>query len=385
MDLDLIRSLAVPGTTKIVLLSSDGLGGFPDPATGQTELETARIPNLDALARRGACGLLRHVAPGITPGQRARPPRPLRLRSRSATRWAAASSKRSASTSTSGGGRGRAGQLLHASTRAGRITDRRAGRIATDGAPRWWSGCAGSACPASSSSSSRSRSTASSSCCAGRACPAASPRPTPRRSASRRCPCTPQAPEAQRTADARQPVRRRGPDACSPTRRPPTWCSCAASTSAPRSRASPRCTGCAPRRSPPIRCTAASPAWSAWTCSRPAARSPTRCTPSSDHWDAYDFFFLHYKDTDKAGRGRRLRRQGGGARALRRRAPGDPRARARRPRRHRRPRHPVRPRGPRLAAGARAPGRSVACPIPWSASPSGPARRAASGSCRPTT
>ena len=68
MDLELIRSLAVPGTTKIVLLSADGLGGFPDPATGRSELETARIPHLNALARRGACGLLRHVAPGITPG-----------------------------------------------------------------------------------------------------------------------------------------------------------------------------------------------------------------------------------------------------------------------------------------------------------------------------
>jgi 2,3-bisphosphoglycerate-independent phosphoglycerate mutase len=68
MDLDLIQSLAVPGTTKIVLLSADGLGGFPDPATGLSELETARIPHLDALARRGSCGLLRHVAPGITPG-----------------------------------------------------------------------------------------------------------------------------------------------------------------------------------------------------------------------------------------------------------------------------------------------------------------------------
>ena len=68
MDLDLIRSLAVPGTTKILLLSADGLGGFPDPATGRSELETARLPHLDALARRGACGLLRHVAPGITPG-----------------------------------------------------------------------------------------------------------------------------------------------------------------------------------------------------------------------------------------------------------------------------------------------------------------------------
>jgi 2,3-bisphosphoglycerate-independent phosphoglycerate mutase len=68
MDLDLIRTLAVPGAAKMLLLSADGLGGFPDPATGRSELETARIPHLDALARRGACGLLRHVAPGITPG-----------------------------------------------------------------------------------------------------------------------------------------------------------------------------------------------------------------------------------------------------------------------------------------------------------------------------
>jgi len=68
MDLDLIRNIAVPATTKIVLLSADGLGGFPHPDTGRSELETARIPRLDALARRAACGLIRHVGPGITPG-----------------------------------------------------------------------------------------------------------------------------------------------------------------------------------------------------------------------------------------------------------------------------------------------------------------------------
>ncbi len=68
MELELIKSLAVPGTTKIVLLSADGLGGFPHPETGRSELETARLPNLDALARRGACGQIRHVAPGVTPG-----------------------------------------------------------------------------------------------------------------------------------------------------------------------------------------------------------------------------------------------------------------------------------------------------------------------------
>ena len=66
--LDLIRSLVVSNTTKIVLLSLDGLGGLPRPETGRSELETARLPNLDALAGDAACGLLRHVAPGITPG-----------------------------------------------------------------------------------------------------------------------------------------------------------------------------------------------------------------------------------------------------------------------------------------------------------------------------
>jgi 2,3-bisphosphoglycerate-independent phosphoglycerate mutase len=46
----------------------DGLGGLPDPKTGKTELETAHIPNLDALAESGICGLSDPVAPGITPG-----------------------------------------------------------------------------------------------------------------------------------------------------------------------------------------------------------------------------------------------------------------------------------------------------------------------------
>jgi 2,3-bisphosphoglycerate-independent phosphoglycerate mutase len=68
MDLGLLRSLAQPGTAKIILCSLDGLGGLPRPGTGKSELETARIPNLHALASRSACGLLRHVGPGITPG-----------------------------------------------------------------------------------------------------------------------------------------------------------------------------------------------------------------------------------------------------------------------------------------------------------------------------
>jgi 2,3-bisphosphoglycerate-independent phosphoglycerate mutase len=66
--LDLIAPLVVSNSTKIVLVSLDGLAGLPHPSTGRSELETARLPNLHALAREAACGLVRHVAPGITPG-----------------------------------------------------------------------------------------------------------------------------------------------------------------------------------------------------------------------------------------------------------------------------------------------------------------------------
>src|SRR2546425_1870716 len=66
--LELIAPLVVQNTTKIVVLSLDGLGGLPRPETGRSELETGHLPNLAALAARSACGLIRHVAPGITPG-----------------------------------------------------------------------------------------------------------------------------------------------------------------------------------------------------------------------------------------------------------------------------------------------------------------------------
>jgi 2,3-bisphosphoglycerate-independent phosphoglycerate mutase len=65
---DLIRQLREPSQTKIVLLVADGLGGLPIEPGGKTELETARTPNLDALAAEGTVGLSTPVAPGITPG-----------------------------------------------------------------------------------------------------------------------------------------------------------------------------------------------------------------------------------------------------------------------------------------------------------------------------
>jgi len=67
-SLELIRGLARPSPSKIVLLVIDGLGGLPHPKTGKTELETARTPNLDKLAAAGICGLIDPISPGITPG-----------------------------------------------------------------------------------------------------------------------------------------------------------------------------------------------------------------------------------------------------------------------------------------------------------------------------
>ena len=65
---DVLKSLRESNSTKIVLLVADGLGGLPIEPGGKTELETARTPNLDALAAEGTVGLSTPVAPGITPG-----------------------------------------------------------------------------------------------------------------------------------------------------------------------------------------------------------------------------------------------------------------------------------------------------------------------------
>ena len=57
MDIqELIRDLHVKNNSKIVMYVGDGLGGLPQEPGGLTELETAKTPNLDALAARGVCG-----------------------------------------------------------------------------------------------------------------------------------------------------------------------------------------------------------------------------------------------------------------------------------------------------------------------------------------
>jgi len=65
---DLMRQLQVKNDSKMVLLVADGLGGLPLHPGEKTELETARTPNLDALATSGVLGLSTPVIPGITPG-----------------------------------------------------------------------------------------------------------------------------------------------------------------------------------------------------------------------------------------------------------------------------------------------------------------------------
>lgn len=64
--LELISSLTQTSDKRIVLLVLDGLGGLE--RDGRTELETARTPNMDALAAESDTGLMNPVLPGVTPG-----------------------------------------------------------------------------------------------------------------------------------------------------------------------------------------------------------------------------------------------------------------------------------------------------------------------------
>lgn len=64
--MDLIDSLAVESDRKILLVVLDGLGGLP--REGRTELESASIPHLNELSSKSGLGLLTPVDVGITPG-----------------------------------------------------------------------------------------------------------------------------------------------------------------------------------------------------------------------------------------------------------------------------------------------------------------------------
>ena len=66
-NFDLIRELSIESPSKILMVVADGLGGLPGPE-GLSELEMAKTPNLDQLAAESVCGVTQPVLPGITPG-----------------------------------------------------------------------------------------------------------------------------------------------------------------------------------------------------------------------------------------------------------------------------------------------------------------------------
>jgi len=63
-----MKKISRTSPSKIVLLIIDGVGGLPHPETSKTELESARKPNLNRIARESLCGLIDPISPGITPG-----------------------------------------------------------------------------------------------------------------------------------------------------------------------------------------------------------------------------------------------------------------------------------------------------------------------------
>lgn len=67
MSMDVISKLAVPGSSKLVLLVFDGLGGIDNGGRGSA-LEAANVPNLDQLATDSVTGFHIPVAQGVTPG-----------------------------------------------------------------------------------------------------------------------------------------------------------------------------------------------------------------------------------------------------------------------------------------------------------------------------
>jgi len=71
MNSETIEKLIQQNATKIVLLVISGGGGVQSGPNMLTELQQAHIPNIDALMRRSAAGLLYPIAPGITPSSRA--------------------------------------------------------------------------------------------------------------------------------------------------------------------------------------------------------------------------------------------------------------------------------------------------------------------------
>jgi 2,3-bisphosphoglycerate-independent phosphoglycerate mutase len=63
---EVLRSLVIQTDSRLILVVIDGLGGLP--VRGKTELEAAKIPNLDRLTSKSISGLIDPISYGITPG-----------------------------------------------------------------------------------------------------------------------------------------------------------------------------------------------------------------------------------------------------------------------------------------------------------------------------
>ena len=68
IDFPYLSDLVQKTDSKILMLVADGLGGLPPKDTRRSELATATVANLDHLAQQSAGGLSLPVGPGITPG-----------------------------------------------------------------------------------------------------------------------------------------------------------------------------------------------------------------------------------------------------------------------------------------------------------------------------
>ena len=68
MDQKFLDNLITPSDSKIVMIIMDGLGGLPRTPHGQTELESALKPNINALAVQSALGFSIPIGHGITTG-----------------------------------------------------------------------------------------------------------------------------------------------------------------------------------------------------------------------------------------------------------------------------------------------------------------------------
>ena len=68
IDFPYIADICRRTSSKIVMLVVDGLGGLADIETGKSELEVAKLPNLDLLASQSESGMTDPVSTGITPG-----------------------------------------------------------------------------------------------------------------------------------------------------------------------------------------------------------------------------------------------------------------------------------------------------------------------------